>query len=124
MLNKDFQIILYITWALTVAIIPVLFIFFNTTGEKFLIVDKNFKEGVCIPMENMWKVEDCTLKMIGVIMKKESKKCYFDVDCNIFFNEPKKYPLWFWVIIIIELFILILTGPIPANMDNWRRKVE
>lgn len=119
MANK-MQQIFYTTLVVGLILLSGLFYFFHQTGDKYLMKDYTYYEGLCFPGNNVWYIEKCILTMVGVIPDIEPRKCYYNKNCDIYFVEPKTYPIWFWLIFIVIIFVLTWTGPSPSNMRHWK----
>ena len=121
---NNIQIIFYSTIVITIILFPALFYFFHLTGDTYMMKDYTYSEGVCLPGKNSWHVAHCTLASGGVDDSSEPRLCYFNRECFISFKEPKTFPIWFWLLTIVVIFVLAWTGPSPTNMKHWRTKIE
>jgi len=120
MTKYDYPTIFFTTLGISCVIFPLLFLFFYQTGDKYLMRDFLYTEDICLPGKNAWHVKHCTFASNNV--GDEPRICYYNKDCHVSLTEPKTFPIWFWFLIIIDVFVLIWTSPSPSNMQHWRIK--
>ena len=115
--------IFFITLGISIVIFPLFLLFFHLTGDKYLMKDFTYNEDICFPSKNAWIVQNCILTDPKITDETEPRKCFYNRDCHISFNEPKTAPIWFWFMTIIAIFTLIWTGPTPSD-PHWKKKSE
>ena len=120
----NYQKIFYTTIANAVFVFTYLYSFFQETGEAYMMKDYSYTEATCLPGNNAWHVDRCTVAMPTVTPNMEPIKCYYNKACKIYFKEPKTFPIWFWLIVIFFVFVLTWFAPSPSNMQHWRSKSD
>ena len=121
MTRYDYPKIFYTILANAVFVFTYLYSFFQETGDAYMMKDYSYTEATCLPGNNAWHVEHCTLDMKKVTPNMEQIKCYYNKECKIYFTEPKTYPIWFWMIVIVFVFALTWFAPSPSNMKHWKK---
>lgn len=112
--------IFYTTLANAFVTFTSLFFFFDQTGDEYKMKNYFYTEATCLPGNNAWHVKHCTLAMPKVTPDMAPVKCYYNNECKIYLTEPKTFPIWFWLILFVFIFILTWFAPSPSNMRHWK----
>ena len=121
MTQYNYPKIFYTIIVNSVFVFTYLYSFFQETGDTYMMKDYSYTEATCLPGNNAWHVEHCTLAMPTVTPNMEPIKCYYNKACKIYFKEPKTFPIWFWMIVIVYMFLLTWFAPSPSNMQHWKK---
>lgn len=115
------QVIFFSTLLVSIVTVPLFAFFCNRTGN--LRFNPDFKEGLCFAGYNSWQVDKCIIVEAGVTPSLDSKTCYYNEKCDIRFDIPMDYPLHFYILCGVFIFILAMTAPTPSH--PWKtRKID